>query len=64
MTQVFDQQTLDKCQFKWSDLTGKELTIRVGQTPDELGKGTHICVVGIDKTDGKSYVLHTGIERD
>ena len=43
-------------------LSGKELTIRVGTTPDEYGKGMHTTVIGIDKTDGKCYVLHTGIE--
>lgn len=61
--QVSDQQTLDK----WQNLAGKELLIRVGQVPvegqpDELGKGMHYCVIGVDKTDGKCYVLHTGIE--
>lgn len=59
---LFSEELLGKCQFKWPELAGKELTIRVGQTPDEYGKGMHICVVGVDKTDGKCYVLHTGIE--
>lgn len=41
----------------------KELLIRVGHSPDELGKEVHVCVMGVDKTTGISYVLHTGIER-
>lgn len=63
MNELFSQEQLDNCQFKWSNLAGKELVISVGEYPDELGKGMHVCVVGIDKTDGKCYVLHTGIER-
>lgn len=55
---------LAHCQFEWQNLAGKELLIQVGTTPDELGKGVHVCVIGIDKTTGISYVLHTGIERD
>ena len=66
MTSVFSKDILSKAIFKWQALgpylAGKELTIRVGQTTDELGKGMHITAVGIDKTDGKCYVLHTGIE--
>lgn len=50
--------------FKWQNLAGKELLIQVGEYPDELGKGVHVCVIGVDKTTGISYVLHTGIERD
>jgi len=33
------QQSLDKSIFKWQDLAGKELLIKVGHYPDELGKG-------------------------
>lgn len=64
MTSLFTQDLLDNCQFKWQNLSGKELLIKVGTTPDELGKGVHICVIGVDKSDGRCYVLHTGIERD
>lgn len=62
MTAVFSKDLLDKCQFKWQELAGKELLIKVGHYPDELGKGMHVCVVGVDKSDGKCYVLHIGIE--
>ena len=55
MNQLFSQDILDKSIFKWQDLAGKELLIRVGTTPDELGKG-------MDKSNGKCYVLHIGIE--
>lgn len=64
MTSLFTQDILDNSTFKWQNLAGKELLIKVGTTPDELGKGVHVCVVGVDKTSGISYVLHTGIERD
>ena len=62
MTAVFSQDLLQKSIFKWQELAGKELLIRVGTYPDELGKGMHVCVIGMDKTSGKCYVLHTGIE--
>lgn len=62
MTAVFNQDTLSKSIFKWQELAGKELLIRVGHYPDELGKGMHVCVIGMDKTTGKCYVLHTGME--
>lgn len=54
MTSVFSKELLSKCQFKWQNLVGKELLIKVGTTPDELGKGMHVCVVGVDKTAGIS----------
>jgi len=59
MTAVFNQDLLSKSTFKWQELAGKELLIRVGHYPDELGKGMHVCVMGMDKTSGKCYVLHT-----
>lgn len=62
MTSVFTQDILDNSTFKWQELAWKELLINVGTTPDELGKGMRVCVIGIDKSDGKFYVLHTGIE--
>lgn len=62
MTAVFSQDLLAKCQFKWQELAGKDLLIKIGHYPDELSKGMHICVMGVDKTTGKCYVLHTGIE--
>ena len=62
MTSVFSQELLSKSIFKWQELAGKELLIKVGTTPDELGKGMHVCVIGVDKTTGIIYVLHTGIE--
>lgn len=62
MNQLFTQDLLDNSTFKWQNLTGKELLIQVGEYPDEYGKGVHICVVGVDKTTGISYVLHTGID--
>lgn len=64
MTSLFTKELLDNSTFKWQNLAGKELLIQVGEYPDELGKGMHICVVGVDKSTGISYVLHTGIERD
>jgi hypothetical protein len=62
MSEVFSQDILSKSIFKWQELAGKELLIKVGTTPDELGKGMHVCVIGVDKTSGKCYVLHTGSE--
>lgn len=66
MTSLFTKEMLDKSIFKWQELAGKELLIKVGTTPDELGKGVHVCVMGMDKTTGKCYVLanlfDTGIE--
>lgn len=62
MTSVFSQDLISKSIFNWQELAGKQLLITVGQYPDELGKGIHVCVIGIDKTSGKCYVLHTGIE--
>lgn len=62
MTFLFTQDILDNSTFKWQNLAGKELVIKVGTTPDELGKGMHVCVIGVDKTTRISYVLHTGIE--
>jgi hypothetical protein len=64
MSSLFSQELLDNSTFKWQNLAGKELLIQVGEYPDELGKGMHVCVIGIDKTTEISYVLHTGIERD
>lgn len=64
MTFLFTQDILDNSTFKWQNLAGKELLIKVGTTPDELGKGMHVCVIGVDKSDGRCYVLHTAIERD
>jgi hypothetical protein len=61
MTSLFTKDTLDKSIFKWEDLAGKELVIRVGKCPDDLGKGMHVCVIGVEKSDvsgtGKCYVL-------
>lgn len=64
MTSLFTQDILDSSTLKWQNLAGKELLIKVVTTPDELAKGMHICVIGVDKTSGISYILHTGIERD
>lgn len=63
MTAVFSQDLLANSIFKWEDLVGKELLIRVGAVPDELGKGEHICVIGMDKTTGKCYVLVNEFKR-
>lgn len=63
MNPLFTKEMLDKSLFKWQNLAGKELLIKVGESPDEYGKGVHVCVVGVDKTTGISYVLHTGVER-
>lgn len=62
MNTLFTKDLLSKSIFKWKELAEKELLIRVGTTPDELGKGMRVCVIGVDKTSGISYVLHTGIE--
>ena len=62
MNEVFNQELLSNSIFKWQELAGKGLQITVGHYPDELGKGMHVCVMGVDKTTGKCYVLHTGIE--
>lgn len=62
MSPLFTQDILDNYTFKWQNLAGKELLIKVGEVPDELGESTHVCVIGVDKTTGISYVLHTGIE--
>lgn len=62
MNQLFTEEMLAKCQFKWQELAGKELLIQVGHYPDELGKGIHLTVVGMDKTTGECYVVHIGIE--
>lgn len=64
MTAVFNKDLLSKSTFKWQELAGKELLIQVGTTPDELGKGMHVCVIGVDKTTGISYVLHSGMEEN
>jgi len=63
MTAVFSQELLSNSIFKWEDLAGKELLIRVGTYPDELGKGEHICVIGVEKTTGKCYVLVNELRR-
>lgn len=59
---LFTKDILPNPIFKWEDLAGKELLIKVGTSPDELGKGEYICVIGVDKTTGKCYVLHTGFK--
>jgi hypothetical protein len=63
MTAVFSQELLANSTFKWEDLAGKELVIRVGNSPDELGKGVHLTVLGVDKTTGKCYVLVNEFKR-
>ena len=63
MTATFSQELLSNSTFKWEELAGKELVIRVGSVPDELGKGEHICVMGVDKTTGKCYVLVNELRR-
>ena len=63
MTSLFTKETLAKSIFKWEDLAGKELLIRVGTSLDELGKGEHICVIGMDKTSGKCYVFVNELRR-
>lgn len=66
MNTLFTKEMLYKSIFNWQELAGKQLLITVGQYPDELGKGIHVCVIGMDKTSGKCYVLanlfDTGIE--
>ena len=68
MNPLFSKDLLDKSIFKWQELAGKELLIQVGEYPDELGKGRHVCVMGLDKTSGKCYVLanlfDTGMEEN
>ena len=63
MTAVFSQELLANCTFKWEELAGKELLIKVGTSPDDLGKGEHICVLGVDKTTGRCYVLVNELRR-
>lgn len=63
MTAVFTKDILANSAFKWEELAGKELVIRVGTYPDELGKGEHICAIGMDKTTGKCYVLVNELRR-
>lgn len=63
MNSLFTKQTLANSIFKWEELAGKELVISVGTYPDELGKGEHICVMGVDKTNGKCYVLVNELRR-
>ena len=63
MTPVLTKELLANSIFKWEDLAGKELVIRVGVYPDELGKGEHICVMGMDKTTGKCYLLVNELRR-
>lgn len=62
MNQLFTKEMLDNPIFKWQELEGKELLIQVGTYPDELGKGMYLTVLGVDKSSGKCYVLHTRIE--
>ena len=63
MTSLFPKETLANSIFKWEDFAGKELLIRVGSVPDELGKGMHLTVLGVDKTTGKCYVLVNELRR-
>jgi hypothetical protein len=63
MVAVFTKETLANSIFKWEELAGKELVIRVGTYPDELGKGMHLTVLGMDKTTGKCYVLVNELRR-
>lgn len=63
MTAVFSQELLANSTFKWEELAGKGLVIRVGSVPDELGKGMHIYVMGVDKISGKCYVLVNEFKR-
>ena len=63
MTQLLTKDILPNSTFKWEDLAGKELLIRVGKCPDELGKGMHLTVIGMDKTNGKCYVLVNELRR-
>lgn len=63
MTSIFNKETLANSTFKWEDLAGKELTIQVGSVPDDLGKGMHICVIGVEKTTGNCYVLVNEFKR-
>lgn len=52
-----------KCTFHWDILAGKTLEITVGTDIDSHDKTKAICVVGRDKTAGKSYILHTETEK-
>jgi hypothetical protein len=63
MTALFSQDLLTNSIFKWEELAGKELVISVGTYPDELGKGMHLTVMGVDKTSGKCYVLVNELRR-
>jgi len=67
MSELFTKDILANSIFKWEDLAGKELVIRVRTIPDELGKGEHICVIGVEKSDvsgtGKCYVLVNELRR-
>ena len=63
MSQLFSDELLANSIFKWEDLAGKELLICVGTYPDELGKGEHVCVMGMDKTTGRCYVLVNELRR-
>lgn len=63
MTALFTKELLANSTFKWEELAGKELVIGVGAVPDELGKGMHLTVLGVDKTNGKCYVLVNEFKR-
>lgn len=63
MNQLFTKDILANSIFKWEELAGKELLISVGTSPDELGKGEHICVMGMDKSTGQCYVLVNELRR-
>lgn len=52
MTAVFSQDLLSKSIFKWQELAGKELLIKVGHYPNELGKGMYLTVLGWTKLPG------------
>lgn len=45
--------------FKWEELDGKSLNIKVGVDDAPEGDTTTICVMGYEKKTGKHYVLHT-----
>ena len=66
MNQLFTKDMLFNSIFKWEDLAGKELLIRVGTSPDDY-KGEHIYVIGREKSDvsgtGKYYVLVNELRR-
>ena len=63
MSALFSKTLLEKSIFKWEDLGGKELVISVGTYPDELGRGTHIKVLGVEKITGNFYVLVNELRR-